>query len=43
VLTVHFLDSQIEVGDGAAGADMLTAIDSATTSSAAVTGTFARV
>ena len=43
VLTVHFLDSQIEVGDGAAGADMLTAIDAATTSSAAVTGTFARV
>ncbi len=42
VLTVHFLDSQIELGDGAAGADMLTAIDAATLESAQVTGTFAR-
>jgi len=42
VLTVHFLDSQIERGDGAAGADMLTAIDAATLGSAQVTGTFAR-
>jgi len=43
VLAVHFLDSQIELGDGAAGADMLTAINAATTSSGEVTGTFARV
>ena len=42
VLTVHFLSSQIEIGDGAGGEDMLTAIDAVTTSSAQVTGTFAR-
>ncbi|MFT3855823.1 MAG: YbhB/YbcL family Raf kinase inhibitor-like protein [Ilumatobacteraceae bacterium] len=42
VITVHYLGSQIELGDGAAGEDMLLAIDAATLSSAQVTGTFAR-
>lgn len=42
VITVHFLGSQIELGDGADGQDMLLAIDASTLSSAQVTGTFAR-
>jgi Raf kinase inhibitor-like YbhB/YbcL family protein len=42
VLTVHFLNTQIELGNGAAGADMVAAIDAATTESAQVTGTFAK-
>jgi Raf kinase inhibitor-like YbhB/YbcL family protein len=43
VLTVHYLASQIELGDGATGADMVAAIDAATFQSAEVTGTFAKV
>ena len=39
-LTVHYLGAQIELGDGAAGADMLVAIRSATIGSAVVSGTF---
>ena len=42
VITVHFLGSQIELGDGAAGADMFLAVDAATLSTARVTGTYAR-
>lgn len=40
VITVHFLDSQTELGDGAAGTDMMLAIEAATFDSAQVTGTF---
>ncbi|MEO5902050.1 MAG: YbhB/YbcL family Raf kinase inhibitor-like protein [Ilumatobacteraceae bacterium] len=41
-LTIHFLGSQIELGDGAAGADMLLAINAATIARAVVTGTSGR-
>ena len=43
VLTVHYLGDQIELGDGAQGADLLAAIDAATIADAQVTGTFSRV
>ncbi|MCU1502971.1 MAG: hypothetical protein JWM12_2325 [Ilumatobacteraceae bacterium] len=41
-LTVHFLGAQTELGDGAAGADMLVAIQSNTIASAVLTGTYTR-
>ena len=43
VITVHFLDSETELSDGADGADFVLAVDAATLASAEVTGTFARV
>ncbi len=43
MVTVHFLGSQTELGDGAQGADLLAAIDAATIAEAQVTGTFTRV
>ena len=42
VITVHFLDSDTELGDGADGADLLVAIDAATLTSTEVTGTYAK-
>jgi Raf kinase inhibitor-like YbhB/YbcL family protein len=42
LITVHYLGQQLELGDGAAGVDMLTAIDASTLQSAEVTGTFSR-
>jgi Raf kinase inhibitor-like YbhB/YbcL family protein len=42
VITVHFLDGDIELGNGAAGADLLLAINANTLASAEVTGTFSR-
>ncbi len=41
-LTVHYLGSQIELAEGAAGADMLSAIQSNTIASAVTTGTYTR-
>jgi Raf kinase inhibitor-like YbhB/YbcL family protein len=41
-LTVHYLDAQVELGDGAAGADMVLAIQSNTTATAVITGTYVR-
>jgi len=41
-LAIHFLGSQIELGDGAAGADMVLAINAATIARAVVTGTSGR-
>jgi hypothetical protein len=42
-ITVHFLDSQTELGDGADAEDLLAVIDAATITEASVTGTFSRV
>jgi Raf kinase inhibitor-like YbhB/YbcL family protein len=42
LLTVHYLSAQIELGDGAAGADMLLAINADTLASAQITGTYTR-
>jgi Raf kinase inhibitor-like YbhB/YbcL family protein len=40
--TVHFLDQQLDVGDGTDGADLLVAIDAATIAYAEVTGIYSR-
>lgn len=40
--TVHYLAQQTELGDGAAGADLLAAIDGATFALARLTGTYSR-
>jgi Raf kinase inhibitor-like YbhB/YbcL family protein len=40
--TVHFLAQQTELGDGAAGADLIAAIEGATFASASVTGTYSQ-
>lgn len=40
--TVHFLAQQTELGDGAAGTDMLAAIEGATFASASVSATYSR-
>lgn len=41
-LAIHFLGSQIELGDGASGADMVLAINAVTIARAVVTGTSGR-
>jgi Raf kinase inhibitor-like YbhB/YbcL family protein len=41
-VTVHFLGSQIELGDGALGTDMVLALQASTIASATITGTYAR-
>jgi Raf kinase inhibitor-like YbhB/YbcL family protein len=40
--TVHYLDQQLELGDGAVGGDLLLAIDGATFESVEVAGTYSR-
>ena len=40
--TVHFLAQQTELGDGAAGADLIAAIEGSTFASASVTGTYSQ-
>lgn len=40
VIAVHYLSAQVELGNGAAGADLRLAIEAATTATAQVTGTF---
>jgi Raf kinase inhibitor-like YbhB/YbcL family protein len=42
-ITVHFLDAQTELGDGADADDLLAVIDASTITEASVTGTFSRV
>jgi Raf kinase inhibitor-like YbhB/YbcL family protein len=42
VLTVHFLDQQTELPDGAPGADLLASIDERTLASATVAGVYSR-
>lgn len=42
LLTVHYMDSQLELGNGAFGGDMLIAIQSASLQTAQVEGTFKR-
>ena len=42
VISVHYLADQLELGDGAAGADMAVAIDASTVRVAEVTGNFSR-
>lgn len=41
-ITVHYLDQQIELADGVAGADLRLAVDTATAASAAVSGSYAQ-
>ena len=43
VITVHFMDGDVELGNGAEGADLLLAINANTLASAEVTGTFTRI
>lgn len=40
--TVHYLDQQLDLGDGVAGADLLLAIDAATIEFAEITSTYSR-
>jgi len=42
VITVHYLDATTELGDGATGAEVITAIATAEIASAEVSGTFSR-
>jgi Raf kinase inhibitor-like YbhB/YbcL family protein len=41
-VTVHFLDQQLELADGVAGADLRLAIDTSTAASASTSGTYAQ-
>ena len=41
-VTVHFLDQQLDLADGVAGADLRLAIDTATAASTATSGTYAQ-
>jgi Raf kinase inhibitor-like YbhB/YbcL family protein len=41
-ITVHYLSEQTELGNGAAGADLVTAIGAATLESASITGTYSQ-
>ncbi len=40
--TVHYLDQQIELGDGVTGSDLLVAINGSTSAYAEITGTYSR-